>query len=188
MKEEKLRELLEKYYSGSTSDEEEAWLREYFSGEEILPGFETETDIFRYYSDSKGITPHSDNLEARILTSVDTLDQKLKIRIRRLIIYSAAASLLLLAGSYFFFTNRNRIEDTYTDPQIAYFEAKRVLYDVSLRLNKGTQALKDIAILNSVAEKSLIPLGKSADLISGQMEKIQHAGKLLGTYNNKSKE
>jgi len=40
MKEEKLKQLLDRYYDGNTTSEEEKELKEYFSGTDIFPGYE----------------------------------------------------------------------------------------------------------------------------------------------------
>ncbi len=55
MKEEKLRQLLNKYYDGNTSPGEEKELKQYFSGNAILPGYEAEKDIFRHYARSENV-------------------------------------------------------------------------------------------------------------------------------------
>lgn len=187
MKEEKLKELLERYYNGNTSDEEEFLLKEYFSGNDILPGYEAETEIFRFYSANERMAAPSDKLESSILDSIDYLeeDRKLKKSIfkrRRIIIISAAASLLILAGSYFFFISRTGPKDTYNDPRIAYAEAKRILYDVSVRLNRGTQTLQNTV---KTAQKGLISVEKSANLISGQFEIIENIGKIIDKDDQK---
>ena len=184
MKEEKLKELLEKYYNGKSSEEEEAILREYFSGEEILPGFEADSEIFSYYATGNEIVPPSDDLEARIIRSVDTLERNQKFRTGRLVILSAAATLLMLIGSYFFLTSGSGIEDTYDDPQVAYLEARRILYDVSVRLNKGTQALQTVERMNIAAEAGMKSVEKSADLISGRIDILENLGKLLNNNDH----
>ncbi len=179
MKEEKLKELLEKYYNGDASDEEEVLLREYFSGEVVFPGYEAEKDIFGYYIVIDKIVPPSDDLETRILQSVDGSGHPRKSRTARLIVLSAAALLLILIGSYFFFTTRPGVKDTYDDPQIAYIEARRILYDVSVRFNKGTMALQNFARINTATEAGLESVERSADLISGHIEIVENLGKML---------
>lgn len=50
MNADKIRQLLDKYYNGQTTLEEEEQLRRYFNGRDIAPDLEPETDLFRQYS------------------------------------------------------------------------------------------------------------------------------------------
>jgi hypothetical protein len=181
MKEEKLKELLERYYNGDTSDEEEFLLRKYFLGNEVFPGYEAEKEIFSYYSGNEEAYAPSDDLEKRIIKSIDAIEGKHTFSRKRLILLSVAASLAILIGSYFFFINRSEPEDSFDDPQIAYVEAKRILFDISVRMNRGTMALQNVARINNAAAAGLESVEKSASLISGQIERIENLGKLLET-------
>lgn len=185
MKEERLKELLERYYNGSTSVEEEYILKEYFSGNDILPGFEAETEIFRYFSGDEKTIFLADSLESRILESIDILEKKQKFKSsffdrNRVAILSMAASLLILLGSYFFFIYNSEPKDTYNDPLIAYTETKRILYEVSVRFNRGTRALQNVA---GAAQTGLESVEKSANLISDQIERVENLGKILNSEN-----
>jgi hypothetical protein len=185
MKEEKLKELLERYYNGDTTSEEEYLLKEYFSGNNILPGYEAEKEIFRYYSADEKATAPSGNLESRILEAIDILEEKQKLKNafferNRLIILSVAASLLILIGSYYFFLYKTEPKDTYNDPQIAYAETKQILYDISVKLNRGTEALQHVARTAQTGLKSVV---QSANLISSQIEIVENLDKILGNGN-----
>jgi predicted Zn-dependent peptidase len=50
MTENRLKEILDKYYEGESSPEEELELKKYFSGNDVLKGYEAEREIFRQYS------------------------------------------------------------------------------------------------------------------------------------------
>ena len=122
MKEELLKELLEKYYNGDTSVEEELSLKEYFSGDEVHPGYEAEKEIFRLYSASEEITAPDDGLEARIKLAIDHLEEhqsKQTPVIRRYTVMSIAAALLILVASYFMLKHHAEPEDTFSDPRLA---------------------------------------------------------------------
>ncbi len=181
MKEERLRELLEKYYSGETSPEEEAWLKEYLSGSDV-PGYETEKELFSLYSqNSRSIPEPSADLETRIMASLDDLDKKSSgsnFRKRYLAPFSLAATVLIILGSYFLFKSRSLPADTYSDPKIAYAEAMKVLYEVSLKLNQGTDALTPVEKLNSATVRSLGLVDKSVSEINGTVEKLKIVGTL----------
>lgn len=185
MKEEKLKELLERYYNGDTSQDEEFLLKKYFCGSDTLPGYDAEREIFRYFSCDEEVIKPSDDLESRILKSIDVLKTKQKHELhyrRRLVILSMAASLLVLIGSYFFFIHETEPEDTFDDPQIAYAEAKQILYDVSDRLSRGTLVLQHVA---RTTQAGLESVEKSAKLLSDQIEIVEHPGKFLEKRDQK---
>jgi hypothetical protein len=136
--------LLEKYYKGESTEDEELTLRTFFLSDIVPEGFEAEKEIFSYYSYAAGITEPSQGFEKRIIAAIDDSEIKADIHIVRrglLTIMSTAAGILLLAGSYFFFIMEREPKDTFSNPQIAYAETVKVLYEVSSQLNRGTQAL-----------------------------------------------
>jgi len=185
MKEETLKGLLEKYFNGDTSLEEEKVLRKYFSGDDILPGFDTEKEIFNSYSSaSEAIPPASEDLESRILSSIDDYEKenhRKRFPRRYMAISGIAATLLILIGSYFFFIRKAEPADTYSDPVIAYAETMKILNEVSLKLNKGTSALKTISKINTVTQKSIESIDRSASKLSGSFEKIRLIDRLSDT-------
>jgi hypothetical protein len=176
MKEEKLKELLEKYYNGNTSEAEETELKKYFSGDDIIDGYEAEKEIFSHYSSSEFIPVPSADFEARIIKAVDDLgiDQGNKyLRKRRIAILSAAATVLILIGSYFLFFNQQKTEDTFSDPRLAYAETMRILNEVSVKLNKGTQALKPIGKIQIATQTGIRSVDRSAVIISKNLNRIK---------------
>jgi hypothetical protein len=176
MKEEKLKELLEKYYDGNTSEVEETELRKYFSGDDIIDGYEAEKEIFSHYSCSEFIPVPSADFEARIVKAVDDLgtDQGNKyLRKRRIAILSTAAMVLILIGSYFLLFNQPETEDTFSDPRLAYAETIRILNEVSVKLNKGTQALKPIGKIQIATQTGIRSVDRSAVLISKNLNRIK---------------
>ena len=185
MKEERLKELLEKYYNGDTSTEEESELKKYFAGNTIVPGYEAEMEMFRHFSVYEQDAAPSDDLESRIIDSIDALESKQKHTLRHrksLVVLSAAATFLILIGAYFFLTRETEPEDTFDDPQIAYAEAKRILYDVSVRLNRGTLALEQVARTTKTGIESV---EKTANMITGQIEIVEHLGRFIETNDQK---
>ena len=164
MKEEHLKELLDKYYSGETSLEEENILRDYFSGEEILPGYEAEKEIFSYYPDVAAAVEPDAGFEDRIRAAVDDEvkagNHKSPV-LRWYTLSGIAAGLVILIASYFILMHRPEMKDTYSDPHLAYAETMKVLYEVSVRLNRGTEALKPLEKARKTAELTFANVGKS---------------------------
>ncbi|MCX6303278.1 MAG: hypothetical protein NTW82_13965 [Bacteroidia bacterium] len=176
MKEERLKELLEKYYNGDTSLSEEEDLRKYFSGDDILDGYEAEKEIFSHYSCADVIPVPSADFEERIKKVVyDTEKNKSSISVRKRYIYilSSAAAILLLIGSYFLFFPQPKQEDTFSDPKLAYAETMRILNEVSVKLNKGTQALKPIGKIQIATLTGMRSIDRSAVIISKNLKRIK---------------
>ena len=192
MKEELLKELLEKYYKGDTSVEEELILKEYFSGEGVLPGYEAEQEIFRAYSASGEIIAPDDEFESRIKSAIDELERNRVPHapvIRRFTIVSIAAALLILIVSYFMLKHQAEPKDTFSDPRLAYAETMKVLNEVSLKLNKGTAALKPVGKFKRAAESGIGKVSKSATLLTESLRPISMIDRIsdvkLESINNK---
>jgi hypothetical protein len=183
MKEELLKELLEKYYNGETSIEEELRLKEYFSGKDVLPGYEAEKEIFRLYSASGQIAAPDDELETRIKIAIDHLEEPKMNRtpiIRRYTVMSIAAGLLILIASYFMLKHHSEPKDTFSDPRLAYAETMKILTEVSYKLNKGTSALEPVRKVARAAQSGLGSVSKSASVLTGNLKQIR----MLDKFSN----
>jgi hypothetical protein len=185
MKEELLKKLLEKYYNGDTSVEEELILKEYFSGDEIFPGYEAEKEVFRLYSASDEIPVPDDKLEARIKASIDRIDTHKSEQapaIRRYPIFSIAAGLLILIASYFMLKQHSGPRDTFSDPRLAYAETMKILNEVSIKLNKGTAALQPLTKISRTANTGIGSVSKSAMLITESLKPIGRIRRVSYVY------
>ncbi len=187
MKKEELDKLLERYYAGETSAEEEQRLKEYFSGEDVFPEFDAEKEIFSHYESREKIPVPSVNFEDRIINAIDDLEKEQKrisLRMKYIAIISGAAAVLLLVFSYFFFINEQVQEDTFSDPQLAYAETMKILYEVSVKLNKGTEALKPLNKMQCAMEKGLESVDRSASVISANLQQSRLFENEKGKDNN----
>ncbi len=190
MKEEKLKELLAKYYNGDSSLEEEMMLKEYFEGDIILPGYETEMEIFRHFRGSGTMSAPPDDLEMRIRESIDDLEKTRgkNFTIRWYFAMSGIAAVLLITiGFYFFFKHNAGPRDTFSDPVIAYAETMKVLNDISIKLNRGTQALKPIGKIESAARLSIESIDRSATLLTNSIKPIESISRLSDPSNKLNK-
>jgi hypothetical protein len=181
MKEELLKKLLEKYYNGDTSVEEEQYLKEYFLGEDVLPGYEAEKEIFRLYSASCEIITPDNGLESRIKLAIDNLEEQKMNRtpvIRRYTLMSIAAGLLIIIASYFMLKHQAEPKDTYTDPRLAYAETMKILNEVSYKMNKGTSALEPVRKIARAAQAGLCSVSKSASVITDNLKSIRMIDKI----------
>jgi hypothetical protein len=180
-------ELLSRFYEGDTSEDEERLLRLIFSGDSIPEGFEAERDYILFCLDNAGIPAPSADFEERITRAVSKSEQPAKqseIKRRLLVVLtSAAAVIMIITGSYFFLASRNTITDTYSDPEVAYAETMKILLEVSAKLNKGTQALKPVGKLNTVAALSVEKVNNSSELINKSFQKLKNLDKGTSLFN-----
>jgi len=175
-----IKRLLEKYYSGESSAEEELLLRDYFSKPDVSEELNNEKEIFRYYLDLSEIPEPSEGFEDRIVSAVEGIaDAPVRLKNRRVfgMIAGIAATILIITGSYFFFINRSGPAETFSDPEIAYAETIKILYDVSSRLNQGTRELERISSMRNVTRESLETISKSASIFTDVMKPLDDFSK-----------
>jgi hypothetical protein len=184
----KVRKMLERFYQGESTLEEEKWLGDYFSSgsvpEELLP----DRELFRTFGTADESAAVPGDLNRKILDIIDREEHK-ELRTRRISVFSLsglAAGLLVLLAVYVFFlrTDRpqlmtgNTMEDTYQDPVEAYQQARQTLAYVADKLNSGTSELKHVEQVSKVATDPLKSLSKinkgSRELILlGQLQHVR---------------
>ncbi len=183
MKTQEISALLDKYYRGETSDDEETLLKEFFRDASVPSELENEKEIFNFYNREREATGPSPGFESRIIDAIDEIEKNKVFKYRRRILYSAissAAALALFVGSYFFFIQKSDQVDTFTDPAVAYAETMKILMDVSVTLNKGRNALEPVARLSEMKEVSLAHLHKSSSIIQKTVSKLDYLDKISG--------
>jgi hypothetical protein len=147
----KIEELLQKYYDGETSLEEERKLHWFFQTCEIPAHLQSDAELFRYYYKQRK-EEASSNMEETLIRLIHDQEHKKRFILSgktiRMVSGIAATILVILAlwigiGRDIY---RNQyagvFKDTYDDPQLAYLETKKVLLMVSEKLNAGTKDLQ----------------------------------------------
>lgn len=174
-----IKKLLESFYNGDSTQEQENILVRYFSGDDVSEDLMDEKKIFlQLYQYDYHVDIPSD-LESNLETLIDNIVQKEDSNIaqksvhtrNRILLWAvsiaACLALIVSAGLYF---NRQPIgqgtvlthteyKDTYSDPNVAYEEARKALLLVSGNLNKGIDQLSDVQEninkSNAILSKSL---------------------------------
>jgi len=178
-----IRKLLDRFYLGDTTLEEERRLEEYFTSanvpEELIP----DRDLFRSMDSGNDAIHVPVDLDQKILAGIDREERKMT-RTRRISVFSLsglAAGLLVVIALYTGYFNkvnsRVAMQDTYENPQEAYEEAKRTLAYVSAKLNEGTSELKHVQQASKAAAdplKSLSKINKGSKELSllGQIRRV----------------
>lgn len=176
--------LLQRYFEGETSLEEEKQLRDFFSREEVPEKWKGMAAYFGVLREERQ-TEMTAQLLGRIQEKGGTRSGMARIfDLQRPWIYWAsgiAASLLITAAFLVRFDPFTRpIENTYQDPQMAYQEAKKILFFVSDKLNRGTSRLQPVATFET-GLNSLKPVGsfsQSVDEIS-RLDQVEKANRLI---------
>lgn len=180
-----IRKLLDRFYLGETTLQEERILQEYFSAGSIPEELMPDRELFR----SMGVPGESiqvpGGLNQKILDVIDRQEKKV-MRTRRISVFSLsglAAGLLVVIALYVgFFRDDGSVKyamtDTYENPQDAYEEAKRTLAYVSAKLNTGTSELEQVARVSKATSdplKSLSKINKGTKELSllGQLKRVE---------------
>ncbi len=179
----KINKLLEKYYEGLTSIEEEEQLRNFFLSEDLPGEMLAERDMFSYYAAARSKEETDDRLSSSILSLIKRQEDggraiKPLFRVRLLQLSGLAAGLAILLVSSLVLFKRGPV-DTYEDPRMAYIEARKALEYVSVQLNRGTQPLtKSISLMGD----GFSPLEKINEFNDG-LRLVKQAGTMSEGIN-----
>ena len=184
---EEIRKMLDRFYRGETSLEDEKILEEYFSSTTVSEEFIPDKDLFRALKNENESVIVPGNLNQNILASIDEVERK-ATRTRRISLFSLsglAAGLLVMIAVYLFYIRTDgpslfassQMTDTFEDPLEAYEEAKRTLAFVSAKLNNGTHELEHVRKVTKTVDplKSLSKINKGSKELSllGQLKRAR---------------
>lgn len=153
IKTEEIKRLLDQYYDGMTTEEEENTLRIYFNSKDIDANLKEERFFFTALQSSEYPTPAGmEERLSRQISQWNTLEVTNRRAIRhinlRWVVGIAASLLLLFAAGAIVYQNENKFpeteQDTYTNAKDAYAETSKALMKFSKTLNKGIDATENI--------------------------------------------
>jgi len=180
-----LKKLLEKYYDGSSSADEEKKMLELLKHENLPSEFSEDRMMITGLFGNEEIPEPSPDLDERIMTSIDESERNRKIisgKRRLYSIISVAAAILIIISFWFILEDNSRVKDTYSDPQLAYNETIEVLYNVSSNLNKGRDQMEELSMISQTKSRlNLIP--ESRNVVAGEfkaLKYIENSIELLG--------
>lgn len=188
MNTQKIKDLILRYENGETNLEEERYLRSAFKGINDIP-FELRhySPIFGFYENA-GIEEFSDpSFDEKLLLHLESDLPKnglTKNINKRYSFIAFAASIAILFGLYFSGIFNSGPKDTYDDPLLAYAETKKILMEVSGKMNSGFSELENIHELNS-GMSNLNPLAQF-DTGMKNFKKISVLNKSQNTITNKN--
>lgn len=134
--------LLERYFEGLTTLEEEEQLQHYFLSEDVAPHLAQYRPIFYYFASEK-------NQEL----APEFAKTNLKRSIYNWIL--VAAIFVLFAGLFFTWKqsiNSSQDLGTFDDPEVAMAETLKALEMVSLKVNKGKETVMHLQEFNQTKQ------------------------------------
>lgn len=184
----KIKQLLEKYYDGTTSIDEEQILKDFFLHQSVPAELEADKELFAYAASEAKTIPVSSQLEQKLSNWIDKqegTEKKVKLLSWSYRIAGIAACIAIVLVVYFTQVKPKKefaYKDTYDNPQLAYAEAKRALLYISQKLNKGTEPLSQVSKLNTGMDE----LSSISSLHDG-FEQLELVSKYYNTSENENK-
>ncbi len=173
--------LIEKYYQGSTSEDEEKELFDIISSGQVPADYSEDIGLLMTLVNREDIPEPDAGFESRIMDAIDRVGSGAKVVSLKKRIYSAvavAATLLIVISSYFLMQNSAGPEDTFDDPVLAYNTAIEVLSRVGRTMNTGTDVISELSAISN-AEDKLNKLASPAQMISKEMESLKYIEKSM---------
>lgn len=123
--------LLEKYFEGETTLQEEKELKAYFSSNNVAPHLDVYVPMFTNFQKQKEIQ----------FTKALPLQPRKRNNVKWI---GVAASVVVLFGTLLYFNNQNTSKDlgTFSSPEEAFLETQKALHMVSLEVNKGVKSME----------------------------------------------
>ncbi len=163
MERKQLKELLSRYYKGDCSDSEEQLLRYYFLSDSVAEEFKADQELFSALHQEKSSSYPDISFESLIDDSLkidnSIVSQRKRSHYNSIFLRIAAGFIILLGCAAILYLtinpgmNSKTTSDTYSDPKIAYIEAKKALQYVSVKMNHGTEKLQKLETFNEGMDK-----------------------------------
>ena len=165
-----LEKLVEKYWRCETSLEEEQQLRTYFKTSPVPAAMKGASELFQFFEAEKGKSLQT-NFEATVTTE---LRKRQGGKIISMVSWGnigrIAAGIVVVVAATFLIRQEIRksypkeIQDTYSDPQMAFEETKKALQMISNSFGKARKEASKMKMLNDAEKK--IQAKPSTDKIS----------------------
>lgn len=187
MEQERIKELLDKYFEGISSEAEEAQIAEYLSDPSCRSSLPEESGFV------PRLTPEIPEPTDGFLEKLGDLPLHQSEIIPRSKVYryaaGAAAAAAIMAGAWLIFnyTGRAEMKDTYKDPYIAMAEVRNILLTVSEKMTTGTEPLGSVSAFTKAPE-TLGELRRLNSVAGDNLSKLRYLEKLSGPDSRNEKQ
>jgi hypothetical protein len=186
MKRKDIHKLLEKFYEGETSEQEESLLKEFFEGEEVPE--ELIADKLYFQSATEIGTESLDHsFDDKLMEKLEEEPSKNKFRIFVYSLSGIAATIAVFLVVWFTtdLFSPKVIYGNIEDPAIAFNETRKALNTASSKLNKGlTPAKKTVDKVDNKVQKAgeLKRIGNALDKVK-KIEKLDNTSDFLKSFS-----
>jgi hypothetical protein len=173
----KIAKLLQAFFNGESTIEEERILETYFKSGKVAEEFQEYTSYFNGISELANVSDDG-NIEEEVMDFILENENREKTRYRWLwkTVTGIAASVIIILGGFLFYQQQQKpFKDTFDDPKEAYAYAQQTLQFVSVKYNKGIAGLSNFEKLQKAAQpikKATAPVNEFYDALE-KMKKNQ---------------
>ncbi len=170
MKTMEVKHLLQRYFEGETTVQEERELETYFNSDDVADELKEYSGLFCGISELAKAAGE-DTIEEDVMEFITMNDRVKKPKQRWLwqSISGIAASVIIVVGGFLFYQQQEEhFADTFDDPEVAYAYAEQTLSFVSAKYNQGLAALSNFEKLQTAAEplqQGVRPINEYLDMI-----------------------
>ena len=150
-----IKRLLQLYFNGESTLEDERKLEAYFGAGDVADELKEYAEFFGGISELSAIAGDP-TIENDIMDYIleNEHHEKTKYRSMWKVVTGIAASVIIVLGGFLFYQQQNQqpFEDTFDDPEVAYAYAKQTMQYVSGKYSKGLAELSNFEKLQTATE------------------------------------
>ncbi|MBN2638902.1 MAG: hypothetical protein JXR65_07430 [Bacteroidales bacterium] len=174
--------LLESFYAGETTLEEEDLLRDFFRSEELPEKYQAEKIQFTAYQESFDLEVLDEEFDKKLLSQMEPEIKRSKSIRRWAFSFSgvaAAALVVALLWADGFFRANQPLPGTINNPELAFAETRKAFMLISKNLNQG------LAPVQEASSDFSRPLQQASDinLLSSSLQQASKIRVLDQTYD-----
>jgi hypothetical protein len=168
MKTKEVKDLLQLYFEGETSLDDERKLEAYFQSDDVADELKQYAEFFGGISELTAVAGES-TIEGDVMDYIleNEHQEKTKYRSMWRIVTGIAASIIIVLGGVLMYEQQQKpFKDTFDDPDKAYAYAEQTLEFVSSKYNKGLAELSNFGKLqegSAELKKGLRPVNEFYD-------------------------
>ncbi len=175
-----IKTLLDRYYKGETTLDEEKYLSEFFLSDNVPGELRVDKDVFLALHSAANTEMLDDGFDEKLFAAIEAKKQNKNAKLYLTLSGIAAAAVILIAvwiGNGIF-TSKN-IYGTVTDPEIAFAQTRNALQLISAEMNRGlNSAGKAAKIMKFSFEKTDKPFYELQ-----RLNKVERAVSLMQLVN-----
>ncbi|MCE4565099.1 hypothetical protein INQ51_12340 [Maribellus sp. CM-23] len=154
MRTEEVKNLLQRYFDGESTDADERMLEAYFQSGEVAEEVAEYAEFFGGISELAHIADDP-TIEEDVMDYILENEHREKTRYRSMwkVVTGIAASVIIVLGGFLFYQEQQKsFKDTFQDPDEAYAYATKTLEFVSGKYSKGLAQLSNFDMLHKASD------------------------------------